>query len=993
MHIYVAEENRDLMRFLWRDNEEDDIKVFRFKKLPMGNRDSPFLAMMVLKHHCTAIMEDPNTPEAIVSAAALLLKHIYVDDVSIAASSTQECTEIYEAIKKIMDSADLKLRKLVSNDRQFLASQPEEEKVPLNEHGEFELQSVLGQKWNPNSDVFQFPNYAKQAEPFKDKCTRRIIATLQPTVYDLLGLVAPYSLNAKLVLKAAWELKDKQWDDELPDEIRLPWFEWTQELAYLATEAFYYPRTQLLPTEIDRNSLQLLCFADASNSGAGIICFLRFKQQGMFVTHKIIARSLLLPKSTNTVPRKELYAARKSVTMSSKLQKFYNLEERKVTHFSDSVIVLFWINTEVLDLRPYVATRIKDIQEKNFHWRFVNSDLNPADVCSRGSNLHDLAQNELYKHGPDFIRAKKTNWPANPDYLKSVRAADLISEVRKQSKTTFAKSISTNLSIMSVKRKKTLSLFDQHSHLYPILQKTAMVLRFVSKCARRTKSGKPALQLSCIKNLSFNGDSKFFASTEECEQAILFWIKAKQQEYFKSEIDDLKNDRPISKQSELRALNPKYDATYDVLRVGGRLDFSKDLSYDEKFPIILPSKDQEFVPRLLRYYHTMNHHMANQHLISFIRQKYWIPQARRSVAKAFRNCDPCKRAKAKSCGQIMAPLPPERCSTLQPFAVCSVDLAGPFYIKTLPQSDQTIKMWVALFCCHATRYVVLEPLLAKCDSKEFIQSITRVCAQVPPIKVMWSDQGPQMKKSQTFLRKLYEGRNDPFAMDDRPVTTTPLEELKDISLEERLSKRGITWQFATPLSPHKMGVHECLMKSFKEPLAKTIGAKILSVSEMTTILRDIQGMLNSRPLVVETDDPSDFVAITPAKMMIGYNHAQLPQPKLTEEQIKSVTKTDRQDLLKRWQLRHAIAEQYWRVWRSVYLKQMQQRDKWQTEEPDLKVGDMVLINEKTLKRQYWPLGRVIGIKTARDGHIRSVRCKTPSGDIVRSIHLLHKLEL
>lgn len=250
-----------------------------------------------------------------------------------------------------------------------------------------------------------------------------------------------------------------------------------------------------------------------------------------------------------------------------------------------------------------------------------------------------------------------------------------------------------------------------------------------------------------------------------------------------------------------------------------------------------------------------------------------------------------------------------------------------------------------------------------------------------------------MKKSRTFLQKLYDGKDEPFSMDNRPMSTTPLEDLKDLSLEERLNKSGITWQFPSPLSPWKMGVHERMMKSFKEPLAKTIGAKILSVTEMTTILKDIQGTLNSRPLTVEHDDPQDFVPITPAKMLMGHNPTQLPQPKLTEEQIKSINKADRQDLLKRWQLRHAIAEQYWRLWRKVYLKEMQTRDKWQTVEPDIKIGDIVVVSDASVKRQFWPLGKVLAIKIGRDGHVRTVKCKTPQGERVLPIQLLHRLEI
>ena len=68
------------------------------------------------------------------------------------------------------------------------------------------------------------------------------------------------------------------------------------------------------------------------------------------------------------------------------------------------------------------------------------------------------------------------------------------------------------------------------------------------------------------------------------------------------------------------------------------------------------------------------------------------------------------------------------------------------------------------------------------------------------------------------------------------------------------------------------------------------------------------------------------------------------------------------------------------------------RSKWLKLENNIKKGDLVLIMEENSPRFRWPLGLVIETNVGRDNLVRSVRLKTRSTELVRSITKLLLLE-
>ena len=141
-------------------------------------------------------------------------------------------------------------------------------------------------------------------------------------------------------------------------------------------------------------------------------------------------------------------------------------------------------------------------------------------------------------------------------------------------------------------------------------------------------------------------------------------------------------------------------------------------------------------------------------------------------------------------------------------------------------------------------------------------------------------------------------------------------------------------------------------------------------------------MLNSRPLVAASEDPTDFSVITPGHFIIGSELKRVPEPDLTSEKIP---------IRERWKLITQISQSFWKSWSKDYLTQLQVRNKWKVPFEDLRVNDLVLIKDDNLPPLKWKMARVIHTYKGTDGKVRAVNLKTASGEMKRPIHKLVRL--
>ena len=192
-------------------------------------------------------------------------------------------------------------------------------------------------------------------------------------------------------------------------------------------------------------------------------------------------------------------------------------------------------------------------------------------------------------------------------------------------------------------------------------------------------------------------------------------------------------------------------------------------------------------------------------------------------------------------------------------------------------------------------------------------------------------------------------------------------------------KRRIEWQFSPPLAPHFGGIWEAAVKSFKHHFRRAIGEHLFTFEEVNTFVIEIEAILNSRPLCSMSSDPNDPQALTPGHFLIGQPITLLP-----EENLVSVS----DNRLTSWQLISKARQKFWEQWHLEYLGELQKRQKWYKNAPNIQNDVIVLIKDKNLPCARWQLGRVIEVFPEDDGIVRTARVRTAQTELIRCVRLL-----
>ena len=139
------------------------------------------------------------------------------------------------------------------------------------------------------------------------------------SIFDPLGLVAPLILTGKRILQEL--IRDgADWDDAIPDDIKVRWERWRAELLLLSK--LNIPRCYR-PTDFGKLKMaELHHFCDASQTGYGQCSYLRLMDEHNRVSCSLVmGKSRVTPSKPITIPRLELTAAVTSVRVSNFLAK------------------------------------------------------------------------------------------------------------------------------------------------------------------------------------------------------------------------------------------------------------------------------------------------------------------------------------------------------------------------------------------------------------------------------------------------------------------------------------------------------------------------------------------------------------------------------------------------------------------------------------------------------------------------------------------------
>ena len=175
------------------------------------------------------------------------------------------------------------------------------------------VERTLGVYWDVGRDCFVF-----KVAKMDRECTKRGILSQVSSVFDPLGMLAPFVMRAKGLLQRLW-MQGYEWDQEIDNpDLCGAWHKWLDELSDL--DSFSMDRCYR-PTAAPPTDCQLHVFCDASLVGFGAVAYLRLHlEDGAVWCSFVMAKCRVAPLRQMSVPRLELQAAVMAVRLADLLR-------------------------------------------------------------------------------------------------------------------------------------------------------------------------------------------------------------------------------------------------------------------------------------------------------------------------------------------------------------------------------------------------------------------------------------------------------------------------------------------------------------------------------------------------------------------------------------------------------------------------------------------------------------------------------------------------
>ena len=415
-------------------------------------------------------------------------------------------------------------------------------------------------------------------------------------------------------------------------------------------------------------TMSLHTFVDASEHAYSAVVYARSTYEDGTVSSTIVAaKSRVAPSIATSIPRLELMGAVIGTRLTKKIATVLEIGISNAVYWSDSANVIWWIRGRSRDFKPFVANRVGEIQSSTDpeQWRGVPTNQNPADMLSRGLKAIELIDCYSWWRGPEFLRQSEDTWPVN----KSLGKPSGDNEIKRLSKTNrivgqFQESETTDVVYGFVAiTQDTENPVDpkRYSSWLKLRRIQAWINRFIQNC-QIPKSDRTTGELLAV----------------ELKKAKIQLIRYAQCTEFREEWTALSGGRSLTAHSKLLKLQPRLDDD-GLLRSDSRLKNVKSLSYDVRYPVILPRKSLVTMLIVKEFHEKDNHASETNQTLAALSIRYWMMSGREVIREWERQCAECRRRKAKTCQQSMAPLPVSRMkSSLRAFTRTAVDYAGPF---------------------------------------------------------------------------------------------------------------------------------------------------------------------------------------------------------------------------------------------------------------------------------------------------------------------------
>ena len=905
--VKIVQQDQPSLRFIWRDLEATKkMESYSMQVAIFGAKCSPASASFVLQRTAKDCSRSTPAGQAAREAA---MTNFYMDDFVHASRTEEEAVEMRREMTELLRKGGFRLTKWMSSSQKVM------EQIEAKERAQAGItQSVLGCTWNTVEDTLG----VRSIDPHVPETKRGVVQGVA-RLYDPLGLLSPFSLQAKILIQRLWA-GDYRWDDQLgPEELQI-WKEWLSELP--STGLMTVPRC-FSGAEVSADcTRELHTFCDASQYAFGAVAYIRtMMPDGRTSCSLAMSKTRVAPLKQISIVRLELQAAVLGVRLTNLILKESGVKMERVVFWTDSTVVLQYVKNDSRRFHTFVANRVAEIRESSHpdQWRHVPSSLNAADVCSRGASLCRLA-NSSWSAGPEFLLKKEECWPEQPS-----SSAVLMDDPEVREKPVV-------LTLSTKPKEAILPEAGKFSSWTRYRRVVAWMIRFVKNFVAK----------NCQRRAEWRRQGPL--SAEEVQQAETRIIADCQARCFATEITAIKTGEQVKLEGRLRQTSPFLDGE-GVMRVGGRLD-KAPVAYSTRHPVILPPRD-DVTQLIVTYNHVKVLHSGQERTLTEVRKSFWIPKARSAVRRILFKCQACKRRRATPQVPRMADLPVSRFDTSRAFSSVGVDYFGPMLVKKYRKTE---KRYGVLFTCLSTRAVHLE-VANSLDTDSFLMALRRFIARRGKPDSMYSDNGTNLVGGERELRE-------------------SLQEFDQARIADNLSQDHIKWTFMPPSASHMGGVWERLVGSVKRALRVTIGSQCVTDEVLHTALLEVEAMVNGRPLTYVSSDSADVEPLTPNHLLLGCASMNMSPGLFHSQDLTS---------RRRWRQSQILANHFWKRWRQEYVPILTTRQKWLRERRNLRVGDVVMMADADSPRGFWPLARVVSVFPGADGVVRSVEVVSSGG--------------
>ena len=919
--IGIDPADQELLRFLWRKGE--DVYIYKFQRLPFGLKCSPFILAATLKLHLENSGLDPEL-------VASILENFYVDDWLNSTQNKEEGLNLMRTVTSKLSQANFNLCKWNSNDEDLkeIFSKTAGELPP-------EVDSVLGLPWDTRADTLGIGSERILEKLNQENIdTKKELFSLMQTVFDPLGMLCPFVLQAKKLMQKTHKTK-LDWKERLPDDILSDWKKWKESLSLLPE--IKDQRWICVP---DATYYRLCGFCDASEEAYSAVVYLVSSNGREVRSGFVISKSRVAPSKGMSIPRMELCSAvllTNLMAAAADMLKHIKIDGR--SYYTDCMSVLRWLISAHYSWPVFIANRIRQIllltDPKD--WHYVNTKENPADLPSRGCFLEELIHDLLWKRGPGFLVTGerpfqgKMNFSPElmPDEMRQELARVVVSYVRVVKPCGVVSCISPDRT-------------NSYSRLMNITGSLLDAV-FAFRTCKKGVGKKVHVDWSLQKR----------KSRSECE---LEWVRSIQQCHYGKEIafcqarekKVMMGERVPS--SIIRTLSLFWDSQVGVLRCDTRLEESM-LPDAQVYPILLPDKSK-FTRMMIMERHGQIGHSGVRQTLATVKAEFHVTRARKLITSLLRGCFTCRKIQAQAFAlPPPPPLPKCRLGVTRPFLHVGLDFAGPFHLK-----GRNAKGYCLIFTCAVVRAVHFEAVQSL-SVQGFWMGFRRFMARRGIPSTIISDNASTFKCVAKELNILFNSEK----------------------LKEFLNGRRIQWQFYLERAPWQGGFIERVVAMFKANIRKVLGNANIDYEEFLTFVCEAELIINSRPLTYVYESPEGEGPLTPSMLVSGYNLTDLPpidgmkigrkDPMIARERLKYINR---------------LIQHFWSRFHKEYMAELVDRGFGRKNKGEVqrapKEGELVLLRGENLPRSRWKIAVVKEVKRSpRDDKVRTVVVRTLGG--------------